>query len=251
MECADRAQTPAQHCRAKLHCRQRRGRVAAADSFSPNGCDTGIPSEARKSDIGGYAAASEPVTSMPELLEHSRQRGHGRTTDADQMNVFRRHRRTALACTCNAGDVLHRGLVSSASPWSAAVSLARTPKGRVSAPLETWPDFTPKTIGTFSIRQNPHDDLLQGVIQCARLTAVDHLAEDDAPDAVELPRQLQLHQHAIDAVRPLGAILDEQDRSLGANLVRCTQRGAEQRQATAVQNSVRRSRAPGPEFQRS
>jgi len=30
-----------------------------------NGCATGIPSDARKFDIGGYAALSEPVTRKP------------------------------------------------------------------------------------------------------------------------------------------------------------------------------------------
>ena len=29
---------------------------------SLKGCDDGMPSDARKSDIGGYAALSEPVT---------------------------------------------------------------------------------------------------------------------------------------------------------------------------------------------
>ncbi len=40
--------------------------VGRGSRFSAaNGCGTGIPNEARKSDIGGYAAASEPVTRNP------------------------------------------------------------------------------------------------------------------------------------------------------------------------------------------
>ena len=54
-------------------------------------------------------------------------------------------------------------------------------------PLDTWPDFSPNAIGTRKLRQNPHDDLLERVIERAGLAAIDHLAEDNSRTPSNLP----------------------------------------------------------------
>ena len=99
----------------------------------------------------------------------------------------------------------------------------------------------PKCYRNLQVTQNAHHYVLQRVVKSARLIAIDHLAEDDSPDAVKLARQLQLHQHAIDAIRPLGAIFDKEDRSLRADLIRRSQRRTQQRQTAAIEHTLRGS----------
>src|SRR5580700_8281346 len=96
----------------------------------------------------------------------------------------------------------------------------------------------PKYNWNLQAGQNPHDDLLQCVIQSAWLAAVNHFAEHDATYALELSRELQLHQHAVDAIRPLGPVFDKQDGSCRLKFVGRTQRGAEQRQTATVEDSL-------------
>ena len=148
---------------------------------------------------------------MAELLEHSRQRRHGGTADADQVNVFWRHGRLRPCWTPQPLRFLHGSLITQRHPVRCR-QLGVHAEGQGQRAAGNVAGLHSKYDWNFDVVKNPHDDLLQRVIQRARFAAVDHLAEDDAAHAIELPRQLQLHQHAIDSIRPLGAIFDEQDR---------------------------------------
>src|SRR5579871_5530765 len=51
------------------------------------------------------------------------------------------------------------------------------------------------------VLQNPHDNLLQGVVLPGRLAAVRHLSKDDSSYPLQLACKPHLHEHAIDLVR--------------------------------------------------
>ena len=68
MEFADPAHTQVPHSRATSHSPQSPGPDVAPDSSRKTAVPPELLSDARKSDIGGYAAASEPVTLNPRAF---------------------------------------------------------------------------------------------------------------------------------------------------------------------------------------
>ncbi len=134
--------------------------------------DGNVEAARRKSDMGGYAAASEPVTRRKprSLSMFSRERGHGSATNTDQVDVFflvhlifqsiprrarvlEETRRPAYPSTADSK-------IRRATLLSLTFRLARIPNGSVMFPDETWPDFTPKATGT------PRSPTIRAITSC-------------------------------------------------------------------------------------
>src|ERR1700690_2791582 len=79
------------------------------------------------------------------------------------------------------------------------------------------------------------DDFLQSVTVIRGLNAVEHFTEDNTSYFVELSRQLQLHQHAVDLKGLGGDIFEKQDCACGLKFVGRAERCRQDREASAVQ----------------
>ncbi len=85
---------------------------------------------------------------------------------------------------------------------------------------------------------NPEDDLLERVSLVGRLHAVHQFAKDDAAHALQLSRELQLHQHAVDLVGLGGDVFQEKQLAFGFRFVGRAQRGDQDRKTSAIEHTL-------------
>src|SRR5258708_9983229 len=92
------------------------------------------------------------------------------------------------------------------------------------------------------IANHTQDHFFERVILVWTLLAIQHLAEDNAANVLQLARKLQLHQHPVNLVRLGGDVLHEENGSLSMNVIRRAKCGDEDRKTSAIENAFRLSR---------
>src|SRR4029077_15171659 len=100
-----------------------------------------------------------------------------------------------------------------------------------------------QSVGDWNIQiaNHSHDDLLQRITLTRRRPAVEHLAEDDTAYFRKLPRQLQMHQHAINLIWLGADVLDENEGAVGVNPPGRPQRDTQNKKPPAIKSSFGRS----------
>ena len=95
--------------------------------------------------------------------------------------------------------------------------------------------------GNAEAADNARHDLLQRILLAARLHAIEHFAEDDAPHSVEFAGKFQLHQHAVDLVGLGRHVFQKQNAVFGLEFVSRAERRSQNRKASAAEHSVGRA----------
>src|SRR5438309_6856544 len=180
---------------------------------------------ARKSDIGGYTAASDPVTLKPRCLS---------MPASDAIAVPQMPMRWTCCCDESPARMLgapsrggllrgarrrcglqHRELhlLFRVEPRAHADRQRDVLAGDVSG-------FQPGNDRDAELADDTRDDFIERVLLVGVLFAIEHLAEDDPTHALELSCQTQLHQHAIDLVWLRADVFDEKNGAISLDLVR-------------------------------
>src|SRR5215467_8139643 len=159
--------------------------------------------DARKSDIGGYAAASEPVTLKPRCFSSP-------ARDAIAVPQIP----TRCTCCWSTASRLpdsrrglqylqrHAGLIRQ------EFCLDAERQSKVAA--RDMPGLHSVDDRDLVLSEHPRDHLLQLVVLLAGLNAFEHLTEDEPTHVLEFSGEPQVHQHAVDLVRLFRDVFDEQ-----------------------------------------